>query len=96
MRRPFEGADQMADGSPAVRGKYLYIGEKKFYIRGVTYGTFRLDAEGFPFPSQETVEHDFFCMAIAGINALRVYTPSSVWLFDLAWKYGLYVIISLP
>jgi glycosyltransferase involved in cell wall biosynthesis len=86
----------MADGRPAVRGKYLSIGEKKFYIRGVTYGTFRPDAQGFPFPSQEMVEHDFSRMAIAGINALRVYTPPPLWLLDLAWKYGLYVMVGLP
>ena len=48
----------MADCRPAVRGKYLSIGEKKFYIRGVTYGTFRPDAQGFPFPSQEMVERE--------------------------------------
>ena len=86
----------MADGRPAVSGKYLSIGEKKFYIRGVTYGTFRPDAQGFPFPSQEVVERDFSRMATSGINALRVYTPPPRWLLDLASKYGLYVMVGLP
>src|SRR5215475_2424571 len=86
----------MADCRPTVRGKYLSIGEKKFYIRGVTYGTFRPDAEGISFPSQGVVERDFSRMAISGINALRVYTTPPVWLLDLACKYGLHVMVGLP
>src|SRR5207249_2351933 len=31
------------DCRPSARGKFLFIGERKFYIRGVTYGPFRLD-----------------------------------------------------
>ena len=31
---------------PTVRGKFLFVGEEKFFVRGVTYGTFRPDANG--------------------------------------------------
>ena len=34
---------------PQVRGKFLYLGEQKLWIRGVTYGTFRPDAAGNEF-----------------------------------------------
>ena len=29
-----------------VRGKFIYVGDEKFYIRGVTYGPFRPDEQG--------------------------------------------------
>src|SRR5436190_24039687 len=57
-----------------VRGKFIFIGEEKFHIRGVTYGTFAPDAEGFQFPSREKVEQDFALMAANGMNAVRTYT----------------------
>ena len=30
-----------------VRGKFLFAGERKLYLRGVTYGTFAPDAAGY-------------------------------------------------
>ena len=30
---------------PEVRGKFIFVGEEKLYVRGVTYGTFRPDRE---------------------------------------------------
>ena len=29
---------------PHVRGKFIFAGEEKFYVRGVTYGAFQPDA----------------------------------------------------
>src|SRR5512143_1070861 len=31
---------------PRVRGKFLFVGDEKFWIRGVTYGTFKHDHSG--------------------------------------------------
>ena len=31
---------------PQVRGKFIFIGEEKFYLRGVTYGTFSSSEDG--------------------------------------------------
>ena len=36
---------------PRARGKFLYVGDDKFYILGVTYGTFRPRADGSEVPS---------------------------------------------
>ena len=85
----------MSDGI-RVKGKYLFQGEKKFYVRGVTYGTFGPDELGSPFPSLRTVEKDFARMAEAGINAVRVYTPPPLWLLNLAEERGVYVMVGLP
>ena len=31
---------------PRVGGKFLFVGDQKLYVRGVTYGAFRPDADG--------------------------------------------------
>jgi O-antigen biosynthesis protein len=81
---------------PVVHGKFLYIGDEHFWIRGVTYGTFKPDPSGLQFPSKETVEHDFRAIADAGLNSVRVYTAPPRWLLDAAKAYGLRVMVGLP
>ena len=34
---------------PKVKGKFLFVGDEKFWVRGVTYGTFRPDESGTNF-----------------------------------------------
>ena len=48
---------------PEVRGKFLYAGNRKLYVRGVTYGTFRPDETGCEYGDEHTVERDFAQMA---------------------------------
>lgn len=81
---------------PSVRGKFLNVGHKKFFARGVTYGTFRPDASGNEFQQPGSVARDFMVMAANGINALRTYTVPPRWMLDLAYANGLYVMIGLP
>ena len=59
---------------PQVRGKFLFVGKEKFWVRGVTYGTFRPDESGANYPSSDVVERDFAAIKSAGLNALRLYT----------------------
>ncbi|HJQ25700.1 MAG TPA: glycosyltransferase [Blastocatellia bacterium] len=80
---------------PRVHGKFIFIGDEKFYIRGVTYGTFRADQQGNEYHTPDIVERDFAQMAAAGMNAVRTYTVPPVWLLDLAWRYGLRVMVGL-
>src|SRR5947208_8925798 len=61
---------------PRVSGKSLFIGDRKFYIKVVTYRTFRPDAQGSQFPDRKTVQCDFHLMAASGINAVRPYPVS--------------------
>ena len=79
-----------------MKGKFFFTEDEKFYIRGVTYGTFGLDEQGNQFPDPSVAERDFAQMAASRINAIRVYTPPPSWLLDLAWGHGLYVMIGLP
>ena len=81
---------------PHVRGRFLYAGEQKLVLRGVTYGTFAEGADGTQFPPPAVVEQDFRAMSAAGVNAVRTYTPAPRWLLDLAAAHGLYVLAGLP
>ena len=80
---------------PCVRGKFIFVGEQKFYIRGVTYGTFRDDGGG-GYPSSDVIDRDFNQMAAIGINAVRTYTVPPRWLLDAASRHGLRVMVGLP
>jgi GT2 family glycosyltransferase len=79
---------------PSVRGKALYLGDRKLTVKGVTYGPFSSDPGGGFEP--ELAARDFAEMAAGGINAIRVYTPPTRWLLDLAHSHGLLVMVGLP
>ena len=81
---------------PEAHGKFLYRGLEKFYVRGVTYGTFRPDDSGHEFYDREVVAADFAAMAGHGINAVRTYTVPPRWLLDLAEGRGLRVLVGIP
>jgi O-antigen biosynthesis protein len=80
----------------SVKGKFLYAGSEKFYIKGVTYGTFSPNQDGIQFPHPSVIEQDFFMMATYGINSVRTYTPPPLYLLDIAHKYNLKVMVGLP
>jgi beta-galactosidase/beta-glucuronidase len=81
---------------PTVRGKFIFIGEEKLFVRGVTYGTFRPDSDGNEFPSPAVVRRDFEQMAENRINVVRVYTPPPRWLLDEAHRQGIRIMVGLP
>jgi glycosyltransferase involved in cell wall biosynthesis len=79
-----------------IKGKFFYDGTEKFYIRGVTYGTFRPREDGYLFPDREVVRRDFALMARHGFNCVRVYTVPPLYLLDLASEFHLKVMVGLP
>lgn len=81
---------------PTVSGKFIYVGENKLHIKGVTYGTFRLNRGGEPYPEPEIVEKDFARMTASGLNMARTYTVPPRWLLDLAHEHGLHILVGLP
>lgn len=87
-----------AEGSrPRVcaRGKFLFAGQEKVFIRGVTYGPFRPEADGSDY-HPAAVQRDFGQMQRHGINAVRTYTPPPQWLLDLAVQFQLHLLVGLP
>ncbi|ABK19216.1 glycosyltransferase [Syntrophobacter fumaroxidans] len=81
---------------PQVKGKFLFVGDDKFYVRGVTYGPFRPEEDGCEYHTPEVVDKDFAQMAANSINAVRTYTVPPRWLLDIAQKHGLRVMVGLP
>jgi GT2 family glycosyltransferase len=80
---------------PAARGKFLWVGDEKLYVRGVTYGTFRHNDDGHQFPPRHLVAADFARMAANGLNAVRTYTVPPRWLLDTAFEHGLWVLVGV-
>jgi glycosyltransferase involved in cell wall biosynthesis len=81
---------------PKVAGKFLFVSDEKFHIRGVTYGPFRPESDGSEYHTRAQVLRDFSLMAASGINTVRVYTIPPRWLLDVAAEQGMRVMVGLP
>ena len=81
---------------PRVKGKFLFLGEEKFWVKGVTYGTFAQDENGIERFVPQIVEKDFAAIAENGFNVVRTYTVPPRWVLDAAWKNGLRVMVGIP
>ncbi len=95
---PRLGGELLAPGQPrpSVRGKFLFAGQQKLYVRGVTYGAFAPNEAGIEFHDLDQVDRDFALMAENGMNAVRIphtTPPSSV--LDVAQRHGLRVMVGL-
>ena len=56
-------------GEPVrVQGKFFFAGERKHFVKGVTYGPFAPGTHGAQFPERATVERDFALMRGAGVE----------------------------
>jgi O-antigen biosynthesis protein len=78
-----------------AQGKHFEVDGETWFLKGVTYGTFRPDENGDEYPAPEIVREDFAAMAAIGCNAVRLYTVPPRWLLDLAWEHGLHVMPNL-
>jgi glycosyltransferase involved in cell wall biosynthesis len=87
--------DRPGNSWPQTKGRFLYVRGERFWIKGVTYGTFRPNEDGDPYPSQSQVRDDFARMREAGINTIRLYTPPPIWLADAAHAEGLYIMADM-
>jgi GT2 family glycosyltransferase len=84
------------DARPRAGGKFLFAGDEKIYVRGVTYGAFRPDGDGNEFHDLDLVDRDFAQMAANGMNAVRIpHTTPPRALLDVAQRHGLRVMVGL-
>lgn len=77
---------------PATDGRFLNVNGQRFWVKGVTYGTFRPNEDGEPYPKRARVKDDFARMREAGVNTVRLYTPPADWLADAAAEAGLFIV----
>ena len=81
---------------PTARGKFLFEGTKKLYVRGATYGAFRPDDQKREYRDLDQIDRDFRQMACAGFNAVRIpHTMPPRELLDIAGRHGLRVLVGL-
>ena len=80
---------------PGISGRFLQVKGQRFWVRGVTYGTFQPNEHGEPYPGRLQVRKDFAQMREAGVNTVRLYTPPPDWLADAAAEAGLYLIADI-
>ena len=89
-------ANQSIFERPRVHGRFLFLGDKKFFIKGVTYGPFPENANGEPLPEPEQVAEDFRQMRSIGVNTIRVYYVPPKWFMDTAARQGIHVMVGIP
>jgi GT2 family glycosyltransferase len=80
----------------SVDGKFFRLGEKKFYVKGVSYGPLAPGPQGEPFATADQTARDFAQIQELGANLVRVYAVPPPWFLDLALKHRLRVLIDVP
>jgi glycosyltransferase involved in cell wall biosynthesis len=83
---------------PRIRAvaKFFFEGDRKFFIKGVTYGPFKPDPEKNYLGRPEQVDVDLALMRQIGINLVRVYHAPPRWFLDRCATAGIRVLITLP
>src|SRR3984893_14263821 len=76
--------------------KFFFEGERKFFVKGVTYGPFKPDAEGNYLGRPEQVDIDLALMRQAGLNVVRIYHAPPRWFLDRCVAAGMRVLVTLP
>jgi O-antigen biosynthesis protein len=76
--------------------KFFFEGDRKFFIKGATYGPFAPDENGDSFGKAEVVDVDLRLMRQIGLNVIRVYHAPPEWFLDKCAAAGMRVLITLP
>ncbi len=85
-----------APGPVRAVAKFFFEGDRKFFVKGVTYGPFRPDAEGHYLGTSERLDRDLALMREMGLNVLRIYHRPPLWFLDRCAAAGMRVLITLP
>ncbi|CAN5491107.1 hypothetical protein BH18VER1_BH18VER1_11380 [soil metagenome] len=76
--------------------KFFFEGDRKFFVKGVTYGPFAPDAEGDHLGTPEQLDRDLTLMREMGLNVLRIYHRPPLWFLDRCAAAGMRALITLP
>src|SRR5213082_2549139 len=76
--------------------KFFFEGDRKFFIKGATYGPLKPDEKGHTFGRHEQVDVDLRMMREIGINTVRVYHAPPDWFLEKCLAAGIRVLITLP
>lgn len=78
-----------------TRAKFFFEGDQKFFLKGVTYGTFKPDEQGYFVGPPDKARRDLGMMRQIGVNAVRIYHAPPKWFLDLAAEHGIRVMVTL-
>src|SRR4029079_13549608 len=78
------------------RAKFFFDGDKKFFVKGVTYGPFKPDANGDYVGRPEQVDADLVLMREAGLNVVRIYCSTPRLFLDRCLAEEMRVLVTLP
>jgi GT2 family glycosyltransferase len=85
-----------SSGPIRAAAKFFLEGERKFFVKGVTYGPFRPDNEGHFLGPRDQAERDLARMREIGLNVVRIYHTPPRWFLDVCAAAGMRVLITLP
>ncbi len=77
-------------------GKFFRLGERKFYVKGLSYGPFAPNSKREFFPEPHQARRDFELIRELGANVLRVYTVPPRWVLDLALEFDVKLFVDIP
>ena len=79
-----------------VSGKFLRIGDAKVRLRGISYGPFRPNTAGAPFPEDSQLTSDLEHLGTLQFDTIRLYDSPSDHLLKEAQRLGLRLIVGIP
>ena len=82
------------DFRAVARGKFLFVGDEKYFVKGALYHPFTGSARADDYVEAD-VDRDFGAIANLGINTVRTQAPVPSWLFDCAQRHGLKVLVGI-
>jgi GT2 family glycosyltransferase len=77
-------------------GKFFFEGDRKIFLKGVTYGPFKPDGAGNYLGDPARAASDLATIRTLGANVVRVYHSPPIWFLDACDAAGLRVLVTLP
>ncbi|HEY2102370.1 MAG TPA: glycosyltransferase [Chthoniobacterales bacterium] len=77
-------------------GKFFFKGDRKIFLKGVTYGPFKPDNAGNFLGDPKQAATDLAAIRTLGLNIVRVYHSPPAWFLDVCHAAGLRVLVTLP
>ena len=77
-------------------GKFLQLGPERFWVKGVSYGTFAPDNGGRHFPPPARIAEDFELLRRIGVNTVRTYAVPDQRFLELAQEHRLRIMVGVP
>ncbi|MBL9142145.1 MAG: glycosyltransferase [Verrucomicrobiaceae bacterium] len=77
-------------------GKWLRMDGQKHFLRAVSYGPFKPNARGEPWPEEPRLDQDFAMIRAMGFNTVRVYELPTDAVLDAAIRHSLKLMVGIP